>query len=150
MYKPTFDHLCTLSSYPKYFESLKKRLMATIGKGTNPEPCIAVDHLISWCEDDSLASDLTVDIQLDKDEIHQHEPSEKDLYNQDICLNPRCVQSRKIRQNKLRELIKELGQRRNGVLYREDFNSLIRKIHECDTCRCPKTILDLATVSDSC
>ena len=146
MYKPTFDHLCTLSSYPKYFESLKKRLMASIGKGTNLEPCIAVDHLIAWCEDESLASELTVDIQLDQDEIHQHESSGNEQNHQDICLNPRCVQTRKVRQQKLKQVITELGQRKGGFLYQEDFNALIRRIHECDTCRCPKTVLSLATV----
>ena len=146
MYKPTFDHLCTLSSYPKYFESIKKRLMSCIGKGTIPKPCIAVDHLIAWCEDESLASELTVDIQLDQDEIHHHESSGNEQNKQDICLNPRCVQTRKVRQQKLREVITELGKRKHGFLYQEDFNALIRRIHECDTCRCPKTVLSLAKV----
>ena len=122
--------------------------MSCIGMGERIKPCIDVENLNAWCEDNYLAPELTVDIHLDHDDIHHDDnvDNEEQQDNKVVCLNSRCAQTIGMRKQKLRQLIQQAGEVNGGVLYQKDFFSLIRKIHECDNCKCPKTVLDLAKV----
>ena len=142
-YNPTFERLGMLSNYPKYYQSIWKRFLFIVRREDKQKQNIIADHLIQWCKSNALSYDLTFDVQSNQNDGDEQVNicGEKNL----SCMNSKCSQTIMMKQKKLISLIKgienfnEYGQR---ILYRHDFNSLIRTIHECDNCKCPKAILE--------
>ena len=148
MYKLTFEQLCTLSEYPNYWQSIRKLMLVWTRREKLQRAHIRMEHLITWCQDRSLSADLISDIPM----IQKNDtPNFKTYLSHDTseancCQNPKCIQTIGVRERTLLQIIEEHGQCNDGVLYQENFNAMIREIHQCGTCKCPKTILELAKV----
>ena len=148
MYRHTFERLSILSSYPKYYQNFWKRFQGLFGRVERQKQSIIADHLIQWCKSDALSSDLILDVQSNQNESDDH----IDICDSKngACINFKCIQTITKQQKKLIAIIKgiesfnEYGQR---VLYRHDFISLMKTIHECDHCKCPKAALEHCQVS---
>ena len=123
--------------------------MSYVGIGRKMKAGIKVEHLKEWCDNAFLAPELTVDIHLEQDDIHQSGNSNGE--ERDICLNPSCAQNIAMRKKKLQNIIQHFqtnsAEDNFSVMYEQEFYSLIMRIHQCDTCKCPRTVLDLAKVS---
>ena len=143
MYEPTFERLSKLSNYPKYYQSLWKWFLVILRREEKQKQSIIADHLIQWCKSSALCYELTCDVQSNSNDGDDHvNICHEKNWN---CMNSKCCQTTLIRQKRLISLIKgiesfdEYGQR---IIYQHDFSSLIRTIHECDHCKCPKAILE--------
>ena len=148
MYKLTFEQLCRLSEYPNYWKSIRKLMLVWTGREKLQRAHIQMEHLITWCQDRSLSADLISDIPIEKSNDTPNFitcPSD-DTSEANCCQNPKCIQTIDVRERTLLQIIEEHGQYNKGVLYQENFNAMIREIHQCGTCKCPKTILELAKV----
>ena len=148
MYKLTFEQLCRLSEYPNYWKSIRKLMLVWTGREKLQRAHIQMEHLITWCQDRSLSADLISDIPIEKSNDTPNFitcPSD-DTSEANCCQNPKCIQTIDVRERTLLQIIEEHGQYNGGVLYQENFNAMIREIHQCGTCKCPKTILELAKV----
>ena len=148
MYRPTFTRLSTLSNYPKYYQLYWKKILGMFKREERQKPCIVALHLIQWCKNTALSSELMLDVQLETNESDRSENT-NDAEKRG-CNNRSCFSTVEMKQKKLKEYVVEFGNHdRNGqrILYQHDFNGLIRKIHECDNCRCPKTVLENCQVS---
>ena len=148
MYKLTFEQLCTLSEYPNYWQSIRKLMLVWTRREKLERAHIRMEHLITWCQDRSLSADLISDIPIAQ---NNNTPNFRAYLSDDTneancCQNPKCIQTIGVRERTLLQIIEEYGQYNDGILYQENFNAMIREIHQCGTCKCPKTVLELAKV----
>ena len=148
MYKLTFEQLCTLSEYPNYWQSIRKLMLVWTRREKLQRAHIRMEHLITWCQDRSLSADLISDIPIAQ---NNNTPNFRAYLSDDTneancCQNPKCIQTIGVRERTLIQIIEEYGQYNDGILYQENFNAMIREIHQCGTCKCPKTVLELAKV----
>ena len=148
MYKLTFEQLCTLSEYPNYWQSIRKLMLVWTRREKLERAHIRMEHLITWCQDRSLSADLISDIPIAQNNNTSNVRAylSDDTNEANCCQNPKCIQTIGVRERTLLQIIEEYGQYNDGILYQENFNAMIREIHQCGTCKCPKTVLELAKV----
>ena len=77
------------------------------------KPCIVALHLIQWCKNTALSSELMLDVQLETNELDNSETT--NAAEKRVCNNRSCISTLDMKQKKLKEYVVEFGNHdRNG------------------------------------